>query len=588
MAFVSRELLRWSLEQLGQQYSPLLTVSIPCMLAKRVPVCSSQSEMSKQAIKFGSADERQWLDAYFRVPGGPDGKPYFLPGTGEWVQERYPDRSLQRRRKDFDGKIFFHPDQERWAFRAEARDVLIREILQKRPPISMLALMAWMWRDKDIPEIDSALQHFQSEIGFSSLGLAGPLFDSAVPPEWTSDSLTQVPLTPDDLADLLGSARPAPIRAAPDDITAALEELLEERHFIVPPGFVERIVQGWIVGEIVVLVGATGSGKTRLCQLLAEGLFRVVGEERFYSAFLEVSPDFEAGQFLGYESLAGLFVEGRFAGQTLFVGTPSDPRLVVLDEWNLGDIDNYFAPILSVLESGRATTLPGRIDWTGLPAERVTQLDEAQPLLRDGMWRLPLDSFFLATCNSWLEEPATRRMISGPVKRRCRIIHMPNALEITFAAEGDPAIVRACDAVLNQERSAVTARATGGQESIWDHYRKSQLDRTPSFSSFPDDVKGKILQMSRLLLSDISTGGRFTLGLLRDVVLAALYSGDGKALLAVGRQIADKVMHQMRGEPRLLEVLCDLSKDFSNYDEILRLAKLMGAFGGVRELRPLI
>src|ERR1041384_6181513 len=102
MPFISREFLRLSLETLKtkQPYSPLLTVSIPCMLHSRLPTCTSAQEANKAAKPFGGKEERDWLNEYFRPGGGPPGKPYYMPGTEGWVDQRYPDTSLQRRRTD--------------------------------------------------------------------------------------------------------------------------------------------------------------------------------------------------------------------------------------------------------------------------------------------------------------------------------------------------------------------------------------------------------------------------------------------------------------------------------------------------------
>ena len=139
MPFVSRELLRLSLEALKKDYSPLLTVSLPCMLKRGVPVSHSAAEAAKEAVKFGVPDERAWLDAHFRVGGGPLGKPYYMPGTGQWVEEDYPGKTLQRRRKDYDGTIFHHPDASRWSFRPDAAKVIAEKILaqKKQDPVDL-------------------------------------------------------------------------------------------------------------------------------------------------------------------------------------------------------------------------------------------------------------------------------------------------------------------------------------------------------------------------------------------------------------------------------------------------------------------
>ncbi len=62
------------------------------------------------------------------------------------------------------------------------------------------------------------------------------------------------------------------------------------------------------------------------------------------------------------QNLAGDFTAGRFAKDVLFAGEASDPRLVVLDEWNLAQIDTYLAPILSSIESLLPLRIPGRVN----------------------------------------------------------------------------------------------------------------------------------------------------------------------------------------------------------------------------------
>ena len=150
MPYISRDLLRLSLAALRKKYSGLVLVSVPCMLASEVPTCATITEAKKKAIPFGGREERAWLDQYFRVPGGPAGKPYFMPSTGDWVEDRYAETSLQRRRTDFDGSVFFHPDTARWAFTKDAASALKQRSLKTLPRISVVALMAWMWRERKI------------------------------------------------------------------------------------------------------------------------------------------------------------------------------------------------------------------------------------------------------------------------------------------------------------------------------------------------------------------------------------------------------------------------------------------------------
>jgi hypothetical protein len=589
MQYVSRELLRIALAELRQKYSPLVTVSLPCMLAKDIPVSSSAAEAAQDAIQFGSTDERQWLDKYFRSPGGPGGKPYFMPGTGEWVQERYPDRTLQRRRKDFDGTVFHHPDAKRWALRAGAADELQARVLPEvGTTVSLVALMVWMWRDRELDDLDSQLSRFIEELGLDRNGLIGKVYSNEIPTEFADAGLAESPLDREELSELIGAQRPPP--QAPDlaETVQVLEKELESSSFVSPPGLVARIVGGWLVGDVVVLVGPTGSGKTFLSNLLAASLTSLFGKERFSVAFLEVAPDFDSGQFIGYENLAGEFTAGRFAAEVLFTGELSDPRLVVLDEWNLAQVDAYFSPVLSSIESGRPLHLPGRMNLSRLTEDERVELLRAQPSIADGLWILPEDTFFLATCNSWIDEPETRLPMSGPVKRRCRIIQMPNILAIALERDGRAGLESVCNAFLTQERTSLEVRQAGGRESVWDEHRRSRLTDVDSVESLHDDVRNTLLTIARILLENDHTRNSFTVGIFRDVLMSCVYAESGHELQALGEQIADKVLHQINGDPKILEVITEVASDLPNSNEIEALVRRMGGFSGDSRTRPLV
>ena len=205
MPFFSREFLRLSLEALRQGYSPLLTVSLPCMLSKEIPTCSSAQQADGAALRFGSGDEREWLNDFFKPGGGPPDKPYFMPATGEWVQERYPDRSLQRRRKDFESSVFYHPSDETWALRKRAADNLKKLGLESKPPIPLVALMGWMWRNKEIQtsNVGEALEKFVEDIGFDRDGLIPAVYKKDVPPAFADTSLKDEPVSAAELAELI-------------------------------------------------------------------------------------------------------------------------------------------------------------------------------------------------------------------------------------------------------------------------------------------------------------------------------------------------------------------------------------------------
>ena len=78
-----------------------------------------------------------------------------------------------------------------------------------------------------------------------------------------------------------------------------------------------------------------GSGKTFLANSLASAVRSILGADRVWINKLEINRDVDLAQFLGYENLSGEFTAGRFSVDVLFRGEASDPRIVILDEWNL-------------------------------------------------------------------------------------------------------------------------------------------------------------------------------------------------------------------------------------------------------------
>lgn len=585
MPYISLELLRSSLKILRRDYSPLLAVSVPCMLGARIPTAGSLSEARRVAKPFGARQEREWLNQYFKPGGGPPDCPYYIPTTGSWVEPQYPGRTLQRRRKDYAGSAFFHPTDETWAFAKQVATVLKREVLKEKPPLPLVALMAWMWRSREIPNVAAGLQQFIADVGFDRGGLLGTVFTDAIPKELMEVDLADAPLSAESIADAIGAASPAPTIPAFATSVETIEAQLRRKNAVLVSGLIRRILGGWLVGDVVVLVGPTGSGKTFLATALADALEVLLGD-RFFSVFVEVGRDLDLAQFLGYENLSGTFTSGRFARDVLFIGEPSDPRLVVLDEWNLAQIDSYFAPLLSALETGKAFSLPGKVDL-----EKLSDADaarRAQPELERGLCVLPLDTFFLATCNSWADEPETRLPISGPVKRRSRIIPIPNVLEVKFEASGIDGITEVCDAILRQETQAVSGRTGAGRSSVWDTHRDARLKAVSNTAALDAKTREKLLQLAQVLLKDTNTKQYFTVGILRDVLLSCVYADAGQEYAALGEEVSDKVFHQLHGDPKLVEIIVDLCRDVPNAAELRELARRMGGYSGEKRLRPIL
>src|SRR5262249_42443906 len=146
------------------------------------------------------------------------------------------------------------------------------------------------------------------------------------------------------------------------------------------------------------------------------------------------------------ENLEGRLVPTEFTREVLLDTTRYlSICALVLDEWNLARIDDYFGPVLSAIESGEPITLPG-----SLPGESRAMTMRAA---------LPIDTLIIATCNSYLDEPDTRLPISGPVKRRSTIFEIPNLLYKDTEVFGiGAALERYGDLILQREKEEIIRR----------------------------------------------------------------------------------------------------------------------------------
>jgi hypothetical protein len=104
---------------------------------------------------------------------------------------------------------------------------------------------------------------------------------------------------------------------------------------------------------LTILAGMSGTGKSKLAQAYADMLD--LSEANHTLLFLPISPSFtEPGDILGYyNGINGLFVPSE-TGLVDFLkhaqDNPEQMHICVLDELNLGQIEHYFAPFISILE----------------------------------------------------------------------------------------------------------------------------------------------------------------------------------------------------------------------------------------------
>ena len=148
----------------------------------------------------------------------------------------------------------------------------------------------------------------------------------------------------------------------PWDPAAALEELLSfigRRGFVFEPWQVAAYVAALRTKPFAILAGVTGTGKSRLPALVAEGTGGV-------ARLIPVRPDWtDSADVLGYADLQGRFRPGVVLDAAReAMGHPRRHWTCILDEMNLARVEQYFAEVLSRIEDRRPHPRGG---WASTP-----------------------------------------------------------------------------------------------------------------------------------------------------------------------------------------------------------------------------
>ncbi|HEX2093277.1 MAG TPA: AAA family ATPase, partial [Longimicrobiaceae bacterium] len=127
-----------------------------------------------------------------------------------------------------------------------------------------------------------------------------------------------------------------------------LLEYIRRRGFVFEPWQVAAYVAALRTKPFVILAGVTGTGKSRLPVLVAEGTGGV-------ARVIPVRPDWtDSADVLGYTDLRGEFRPGALLDAAReAMGHPRRHWVAVLDEMNLARVEQYFAEVLSRVEDRR-------------------------------------------------------------------------------------------------------------------------------------------------------------------------------------------------------------------------------------------
>jgi hypothetical protein len=534
--YVSLPLLNLAVEGL-QGAHPISVVVLPAMTSAGCRTTSGGGP-----APYGSANENELFETYFRIPGGPVVTPYnaIWAGPDAWRDDRYAGRALQRQRTDRfkSGKVFVQdktttPDS--WGF----TDTWQEELMAADPEAGVKAidLAIWYGRGENVTSLPELLSWFEQTFDLASVpGLLGGVYATDIPAEYVSQSLAPEPLDQDDLASIFPIAAPAAMyQGSVDLLVTHVEDALEASGFLLAEGLVRRVLSAWIQGDIVVLVGAGGTGKTYFSDQIGSALHAALPDLK--NIRVSIRPGYDFSDLIGYERLDGEPVVREFAATVLQTDDPLAPHLIRLEEFNLTRVEDYLSEVLAAVEEARrVVSVPGVGDTL-----------------------LPQDAWFLATCNSFRDEPETRFRLSSPSKRRATIITMPNVLvdEWTTSADPDLFIAETAVGLVAQERVAAEQRLQGGVGSVMDELRVATLSSVLAPASWSEAARDLLAGVVKSIFSTSHGRTYLTLGLLKDLAMKlALAKRNPEAeTAALVDAVLDKVLHQMQGPKEDLDLL---------------------------------
>lgn len=530
MAYVSLGRVAQALEAL-RRYHPFFGVTFLSMKESGVT--------PGDPITWGSPQEQDLLNRYYKPEGAPRGKEYYVPFLspeqehGDWKNPKYSGGSLQRARTTDQFKSALrHPTKKAWAFTPDYVEQLAALLPSSAPQdrLPLNDLIAWIYRNQDVPaDLPALHKRFIEQFKLDEDELSKLFVVASEDPE---SFFFDAPIEQDELNQLIGGVpRGASFagRSEADLIKHLVGWLKDKALIILPDGFVESVYFSLKTQPFIVLAGRPGTAKTTFARAFAAALSDFFGGA-VNEITVAIGKEFTEADVVGYEKISGELASTDLTKRLFLSGRSRDVFVVILDEMNLSEVDSYFARLLPAIESGSSVDLPGI----------------AEPIA------MPTDTFVIGTVNSYLEEPS-RMPLSGPVKRRANIVEMPNHLTTIVASNDRVAFDEAAVALVKQSLLKIQCRLGTQSEGVFDQTRAAAFK-----AALQSDGRATAPELLDLLWNIcVATGGVLTLGVLQDILDYVSLSHED-VIVALDRQIARKVVPQLSGTSDMANALSEL------------------------------
>jgi hypothetical protein len=291
-------------------------------------------------------------------------------------------------------------------------------------------------------------------------------------------------------------------------------------------------VAALLAKRFVILTGLSGSGKTKLAQAFAHW---IAGPGHY--EIVAVGANWTSNEhILGYADALDPTRYVRTDALNLIVSareTPDMPHFLILDEMNLSHVEQYFADLLSSIESGAPVRLHNAVD------EKGNSID-IQGI--EASLGLPPNLFIIGTVN--VDE--TTYMFSPKVLDRSNVIE--------FRVSRDD-----IEVYFNDSGSVDLERLTGSGVE----YARVFLEASEESPDLDDDMKDRIKEEFMLMFDLLEEyGAEFGFRTVNEVIRFICFylrlsnsAQSGWNPNAVDAQIMQKILPKLHGSRRQLEPL---------------------------------